>query len=230
MDARRRQYVPLSVHFADGSTGSRILERFGVEGLGVWACLLAAAKKSATQGTFSYSSEPDAWTKLGMYGHEPAFSFTDFVTLLGRLKQARREKRGRVVDVVLTHWGDWNQTIRRETEAEKKRRKRAQNTGDNTTPLGGTEGEGEGESPKSLPGSRANGTNPRSRGTNPRATGTSPRQRGTNPRAATNGDAPPTIPCPHCGVLRYTQRQLTEHLENVHPATVTAGVDADIPF
>jgi hypothetical protein len=210
VDGRRRQYVPLSVRFADGATGTRILETFGPGGLAAWACLLAAAKRSSTQGVFSYSSEADAWSKLGLYGHDMGFTFEAFVALLGRLKQTRRAKRGRVVDVVLTHWGDWNQTIKRETEAEKKRRKRAQNTGDNTKPLGGTEGEGEGE-PPFIPRRRRSRATPNSNG-----------------NGNGHSDAPPTYKCPHCRIKEYTPARLAEHVELLHAEPI--GADPDIPF
>lgn len=150
-DLRRRQYVPLATHFATARTGTRIQQEFGTEGLGVWTCLLAAAKRSQTQGTVIWTSEADAWDRLGLISPPDSFTFEEFVSLLGRIKQARTRRIGRESHTTLTRFSEWNKSVHSQSEAARKRRKRAQNTADDTTdvraPKGATEGEGEGETP-----------------------------------------------------------------------------------
>lgn len=197
-DRRRRQYVPLATHFATAKTGTRIQKDFGVEGLGVWACLLAAAKRSQLQGTFIWHSEEDAWNQLGIE-KAPSFTFKSFVYLLGVLKQARTRRIGRESHTTLTRFSEWNHAIRSQHEASRKRSKRAQKTADdsadNRAPKEPTEGEGEGETP--LPPLRRKS---RTRG---------------QAAARTNGAHPYT--CPHCGVHPATQGELDDHLELFHP-------------
>lgn len=143
-DRRRRQYVPLSVHFAAGHTGQKLQERHGLEGLGAWACFLAAAKRSPIQGSVEWYSEEDGWRQLQVKAR-PSFTFEEFVATLGRLHLAKTTKRGEVKTTSIRAWNEWNLTIKRQQDADKKSRKRAQNTGDNTSHSRGTEGEGEGD-------------------------------------------------------------------------------------
>ncbi len=187
-DGRRRQYVPLATHFATAKTGTRIQEDLGLEGLAVWACTLAAAKKSQLQGTLIWTCDADAWSLLGISGHPPDFTFDTFVTLLGRLKQARTRKVGQEKHTTLTRFGQWNYTIRSQHDASRKRSKRAQNTADNVSPIGTTEGEGEGETP--LPPIRKT-------------------------KSARNGTHP--LACPTCGETQRNRSELDDHLEYVHP-------------
>lgn len=150
-DRRRRQYVPLYVRFATGETGQKIIGRFGAEGIAVWSCLLAAAKRNDVQGEFVWVSETDAWDKLGLRKSPPSFTFEEFVAYLGRLHRAATKRHGEDKTTSIRGWNDWNTTIKREQDANKKRRKRAQTTGDNTrdkeAPIRGTEVEVEVEPP-----------------------------------------------------------------------------------
>jgi hypothetical protein len=147
-DRRRRQYVPLYVHFMSGHTGTEIHSRFGNDGLLAWISLLAAAKRSPEQGSIQWVTESDGWRILEF--HEPPISFTfeEFIKSLGAMHLTRTSKRGRLRTTQIRAWNEWNSTIKREHDAEKKRRKRAQTTGDNRAPFGGTEGEGEYERTK----------------------------------------------------------------------------------
>lgn len=144
MDLRRRQYVPISVHIAKSRTGKHLLERFGPDGLLVWILVLCAAKKGFTQGEFEYDTEFDGWRKLGIEDYPPSFTLDEFFEYTGRIKATRRDrnraKTGRQVTEI-TAWKEWNLSVKREHDAEKKRWKRAQTT----ATLGGTEVEVESE-------------------------------------------------------------------------------------
>jgi hypothetical protein len=86
IDGRRRPWIPISSSFALDKTGARLKEELGRDGLLVWTCLIAAAKRAAIQGSFEYASEADAWRQLGLYGHEPDFTFEDFLAVTDKLK------------------------------------------------------------------------------------------------------------------------------------------------
>lgn len=210
-DLRRRQYIPVATHFHTGRTGSRILDEFGLSGLGVWVALLATCKKGQIQGTLVWLSEADAWSQLGLRGFEPEFTFQEFVTVLGKIKQARTRRIGRENETILTRFSDWNKTIPRQLEAERMRRKRAQftpnevpNDPPNVTPtVHRTEGEGEYKSFKT---------------SRPQAQELSAR-----PSPAANGKpVPRTDPdeytCEWCGTRQRNKGELEDHLEYVHAA------------
>lgn len=203
MDRRRRQYVPMSVYLASSNTGQRIMERFGIEGLGVWAAYLCACKTNWIQGQVTYAGEADGLTKLGLYPHKPAFTLDEFFDFTGRLKLTKRmqdtRKRGagQVQDVRCTKWDDWNKDVDMEVRAERKARKRAQNTGtmnghngDKAETIGGPEVEGEDEyrtRGRARPGGRASAL--------------------PEPRSRT---------CPECGVVIRPPTTLTDHLWQAH--------------
>lgn len=138
---RPEPFVPLSIRFATGKTGSRILESFGVEGLGVWGCFLAACKASRPQGEISFASEPEGWALLGLTGFEPQFTLEAFFTFTGRMKQTRRTRSGRVSYVVCTSWGDWNDAAKREAAKRRKSRSRPPSRRDIKRTSGVTESE-----------------------------------------------------------------------------------------
>lgn len=155
VNGRRRQYVPLYVHFASGRTGTRIQKEFGLAGLAVWVCYLAACKRNSPQGQITYNSEPDGWSQLSLYGAQPDFTLKEFFDLTGRLKKTSRRTSGHLTDVICTVWGEWEQNVQREVDAARKRRKRAGNTPDTSRTknrrnpdITGTEGEGEKRVPK----------------------------------------------------------------------------------
>lgn len=106
MDKRRRQYVPADVDLAFGNFGSKLGAKWGMEGLGCWLLFLAACKRARTQGTFTYTSDADAWEKIGP---EPVgFTLDEFFTFTGKQKKTRRTCHGRVSYVVVTSWETWN--------------------------------------------------------------------------------------------------------------------------
>lgn len=106
LDGRRRRYVPLDVDLAFGTFGSRLGERWGVEGLGCWMLFLAACKREHSQGTFSYRSEDDAWTRMG--ARPSGFTLDEFFRFTGDHKKTRRTRHGRLTYVTCTSWEDWN--------------------------------------------------------------------------------------------------------------------------
>lgn len=110
MTGKRRRFVPISVHFAHGSTGTALLEEFGKDGLLVWVCLIAAAKRSAVQGQYIHLSDAETWATFGLASSPPEFSFEDFLKATGKLHQTSRRRSGRVLYVSLTHWDEWNPT------------------------------------------------------------------------------------------------------------------------
>ncbi|HMA26066.1 MAG: hypothetical protein ACM33U_09185 [Solirubrobacterales bacterium] len=117
-------WVPLGVNVATGRTGTALLRRFGPEGVAVWACYLAACKRSATPGQLIYCGEAEGWDRLGLAMHRPKFSLKDFFDVTGRLHQTRRETVGQTLNVVCTHWPEWNEAVEREQARERQARSR----------------------------------------------------------------------------------------------------------
>lgn len=126
IDGRRSRYVPVDVLVAFSPFGTKLVDRWGMEGLCAWMLLLAAAKREPVQGTFTYTSEAEAWTKLGATAS--GFTFDEFVTLCGRAKQTKKTHCGRVVYVEIRGWKRWNEAFAREEASQRMSRKRAQNT------------------------------------------------------------------------------------------------------
>lgn len=106
---RPTKYVPLSVHFATGRTGTAILEKYGLEGLGVWAAMIAAAKAANPEGQIIFMHDQD-WGAIGLGHHPPLFTLKAFLRFLGQRKQTRQTAHGRVTYVTLTRWKQWNDT------------------------------------------------------------------------------------------------------------------------
>jgi hypothetical protein len=124
--------------------GTRLQAEFGSAGVAVWPCVVAAAKRNINEGTFSFTTEEEAWQTLGL---EPAgFSLEEFFRLTGALKETRRRRRGRVTDVQLRRWEELQQTLSRSLEAERKARSRANSKRDNT----GTDSDSDSDSDSSL--------------------------------------------------------------------------------
>lgn len=149
-ESKRGRYVPMDVNVAFKSFGSKLEIKWGMEGLCSWMLLLAAAKREPTQGTFTYTSEIEAWTKLGATATK--FTFDTFITFCGRNKQTRKTVSGRVSYVEITGWRQWNDEWSRQLDAGRKSRKRRESAPDKSrTPPGhssdapGTEVEGENE-------------------------------------------------------------------------------------
>lgn len=207
-DRRRRQYAPLGVRFAHGKTGTALLTELGHSGLLAWVGMIAAAKRSPVQGTVEFVSDEDAWYQFGVLEPEPpAFTVDQLLDVLGRLKQTRRRRSGRVQYVTLTRFEDWNQDVDRELAAERMSRKRAEiarNNGrtqlEQQPNILSTEGEGEGEG--EYAGAQARQPEPKK-----------------------------TIyPCPRCIALAFrTQTELTEHLNLIHDTEPQTSARAPEP-
>lgn len=135
---RPELYVPLSVRFATGKTGTAIQRRYGLEGLAVWAAFLAACKLNRPEGEITYASEPEGWGLLGLTGHEPEFTLDEFFRFTGQLKKTRRTRSGHVSYVVCTPWGRWTKAAKREKERQRKSSIRAQSKRDTERTEGGT--------------------------------------------------------------------------------------------
>lgn len=125
---RRRRYVPVDVYIASRPFGVKLCEKWGMEGLCTWMLLLAAAKREHPQGTFTYASEAEAWTKLG--AQALSFTFDEFVTFCGRSRQTKRTCSGRVSYIVLRGWEQWNKEWNTQLNSEQKSRKRGTFTPD----------------------------------------------------------------------------------------------------
>ena len=107
-DGRRRRWIPLSVEFPFDKTGTHLQDEYGPAGLGMWVALLTAAKRAPIQGQFSYTTEAEAWQQLGIV--DPPCTFDEFVSFTGRIKKTRKRRRGRITDVQITGWEQWNNT------------------------------------------------------------------------------------------------------------------------
>jgi hypothetical protein len=116
-DARRRRYVPVDVLVAFTPFGTRLYDKWGMEGLCTWVLLLAAAKREPAQGIFTHTSEAEAWTKLGATA--TAFTFDAFTTFCGRNKQTRKRRSGRITYVEITGWKQWNKQWKNQQDSER---------------------------------------------------------------------------------------------------------------
>ncbi len=127
---RPELFLPLSVRFASGRTGTALQNRFGLPGLAVWAAYLAACKLNRPEGEIVYASETEGWAILGLRGHEPEFSLQEFFGFTGNLKKTRRTRSGQLTYVVCTPWGRWTKTQKQEAERRRKARLRGQSERD----------------------------------------------------------------------------------------------------
>ena len=141
----KKRYVPLSVHFAHGQTGTALLQELGRDGLLVWVCLIAAAKRSSVPGQFIHLSDVETWGQFGIAGDPPKVTFEDVLRVTGRMKQTARRRHGRMLYVTLTHYGDWNDAFRTGEATAQKSSKRAQSEPDTTVTEVEVEVEGERE-------------------------------------------------------------------------------------
>lgn len=195
-----QRYARIDVDFMHKRTANTLLEKFGPAGPLVFLALILRAKDGSPPGTFTYPTEALGWDRLGLPDLDVGFTLDEFFTATGRIKQTSRRRNGRVWNVYLTRYADWQKDAKRYEEATKKARTRAHSTGDtNGTQPGTTKGQ------KGRPRSRS-----RSTPLPPRKNGTSPRSRGTNPRAH------PAYPCPHCGARQRTQGELDDHIKYLH--------------
>lgn len=104
MDGRVSPWFRVNAEIVTEATGSRLLDEYGVEGLGAWVALNAKAKQSANEGMVSFRSDTDLWTHLGI--PDPGFGAEEFLRLLGRLHETRTKRRARVTTITLTRWDE----------------------------------------------------------------------------------------------------------------------------
>jgi hypothetical protein len=109
-------YAPLSVTFATDPMGTRLQEEYGAEGLGVWAAMIAAAKRGRGQIVFAHDSD---WQAIDILS-PPSFTLRAFLKTTGTMKQTSTKTHGRVLYVLLTRYEDWNDDARRGRERERK--------------------------------------------------------------------------------------------------------------
>lgn len=131
---RRPRYVPVDTLVAFSPFGTKLYNRWGMEGLCSWVLLLAAAKREPLQGTFTYTSEAEAWTKLGATAL--AFGFDEFVTFCGRQKQTKRTRSGRINYVEITGWKRWNNAWKNQQDSERNASKSGDSSATNSLPAG----------------------------------------------------------------------------------------------
>jgi hypothetical protein len=127
-DRRRRQVVPISSQVAFTKTGTKLLNRWGPEGLLTWILFLAACDRELVRGEFVYTSDDEAWGKLG--ARASAFELDEFFTYMGHLKQTKRTRSGRITYVSCRRWKDWQDVLDREAARQQKASKREENTPD----------------------------------------------------------------------------------------------------
>ncbi len=75
-------------------------------------------KREPVQGTFTYASEAEAWSKIG--ATPVGFTLDEFLTVLGRRKQTSRRTHGRLTYLSITNWGRWNAIHKRRRDAAAK--------------------------------------------------------------------------------------------------------------
>ena len=121
-DQRRRPYVPMDVFVAFDDFGTALVEKWGMEGICCWMLFLAACKREPNQGTFTYTTDEEAWGKIG--AQATLFTLDEFFRLTGRWKKTSKTRSGRIKHVVVTPklWEKWN------TKPGRNPRKQAQNT------------------------------------------------------------------------------------------------------
>lgn len=128
----RRQWFALDVNVFDNDLTIGLREEFGTVGLCMWVGFLAACKRNVVQGKIRYSSDAECLSLMGLPALElideegEPFKLDDFWTYLGRHKQTSVTRRKRLTDITATRWEQWQKSAKRDEEAERKRRSRAE--------------------------------------------------------------------------------------------------------
>jgi hypothetical protein len=110
VDGRRRHWLAISVDLMHSTTGTK-LQELGPGAVEAWIGMLAAAKRAPIEGRFSFVNESEAWEKMGVT-HPERLSYTleDLLNTLGRQKQTKKTRRGRVTNVEITQWEHWQKS------------------------------------------------------------------------------------------------------------------------
>lgn len=128
----RGRWFALDVNVFDNDLTVDLRDEFGPVGLCMWVGFLAACKRNAVEGRIRYSSDAECLSLMGLPAVElvdewgEPFKLDDFWTFLGRHKQTKVTRSKRLVDVVATRWEEWQKSAKRDEEAERKRRSRAE--------------------------------------------------------------------------------------------------------
>lgn len=206
-DARRFYMVDLD--FFHKKTFDRLYDEFGAAGPLVWLALIAEAKRSRIPGTLTVTGGADFWAQLGFQGRDLGFTMDAFLAFTGRYKLTSRTSLGRLQNVLITSFKQWQNDWKRESERTRKSRYRAQRDGD-------TEGTGEGQQRDReldldlYPPNPPNGGNVN--GENQPLAAPPPRSRANeDPRLRTH----PFV-CKICSVRERFDRKLVEHFYVVH--------------
>jgi hypothetical protein len=128
-DKRRTPYVPLDSFVAFKRTGQTLKKKWGMEGLCTWMLFLAACKRDIVPGTLTYSSDEEAWAKLGALATR--FTLDEFFAVTGRLRQTRKRRLGHVTSVECSNWDTWVTDYRRQQQTDWQRGNRAPSEGAN---------------------------------------------------------------------------------------------------
>lgn len=129
-----RRWIVLDADFFANHFTDRILDRFGPAGVCLFVALLCSAKRSRIQGQITYASDSEAFDILGLRKLElvdkdgAAWTLDDFWKFTGTQKQTSRTTRGRVKNVKVTSWSQWQETLTREMAADRMRRLRGEST------------------------------------------------------------------------------------------------------
>lgn len=134
------QWVAMDARFFHKPFPIALKQRFGACGLVLFHALIYACKLSRPAGRFTYSSDFEALSQLGLDdvnlvdSEGKAWTLDDFWEFTGRHKQTRRTRRGHVIYVKLTHWERWQNDKKTFLERERKRRSRAKKGHTDVTP------------------------------------------------------------------------------------------------
>ena len=128
MDGRRRRFFAVDPEFPFDRLANRLLSEFGPAGVVVWIYVVAAAKRAPVEGYFSYTSDAEAWEKLGIDQQHADFTLDEFFTLTGHLHETKKHARVGVTTIDLRRWDELQLTINRQIDAERQARSRARNT------------------------------------------------------------------------------------------------------
>lgn len=129
-----RRWIVLDADYFTNDFTEQLGERFGWAGIGTFVALLCAAKKNYPQGAFSYTTELEAKSLLGIVdrplvndkGEE--WTLEEFFRFCGLRRMVRRPSRhlsGRRRHLDICQWDLWQTAAERLRDLERKRTSRA---------------------------------------------------------------------------------------------------------